>query len=114
MACDFGWDCGPTLITAGIWQDIGLHMWVRVRLAEVRPQVTVEDGIGRVDVHITLDFACAAYPEEEPFATEVAAEARENVVRLSSHPSLVLWTGNKREPLGYEDWGWKEPLAGRT
>ena len=39
-------------------------------------------------------FACAAYPEEEPFATEVAAEARENVARLSSHPSLVLWTGN--------------------
>jgi beta-mannosidase len=59
-------------------------------------------------------FACAAYPEEEPFATEVAAEARENVVRLSSHPSLVLWTGNNENLWGYEDWGWKEPLAGRT
>jgi len=28
MACNFGWDCGPTLVTAGIWQDIGLHTWV--------------------------------------------------------------------------------------
>jgi beta-mannosidase len=273
MACNFGWDWGPTLVTAGIWQDIGLHTWSGARLAEVRPQVTVEDGVGRVDVHIMLDrhregpvtiaaavagretvaritgreavltvavedpelwwprgygdqprydldvtlsdsygtldvwsrrigfrtvrldtargaftvvvndvpifvrgvnwipddvfvsrvtrdrlarrltqacdanvnyvrvwgggryesedfydladelglmvgqdflFACAAYPEEEPFAGEVAAEARENVVRLSSHPSLVLWTGNNENLWGYEDWGWKEPLAGRT
>ena len=59
-------------------------------------------------------FACAAYPEEEPFAAEVEAEARENVVRLSSHPSLVLWTGNNENLWGREDWGWKAALAGRT
>jgi beta-mannosidase len=39
-------------------------------------------------------FACAAYPEEEPIRSEVLAEARENIVRLSSHPSLVIWNGN--------------------
>ncbi|WP_416903623.1 glycoside hydrolase family 2 protein [Micromonospora echinospora] len=39
-------------------------------------------------------FACAAYPEEEPIRSEVLAEARENVVRLSSHPSLAIWNGN--------------------
>jgi beta-mannosidase len=273
MACNFGWDWGPTLVTAGIWQDIGLHTWSHARLAEVRPQVTVEDGVGRVDVHITLDrdsegpvtvaaavggretvaritgreavltvtvedpelwwprgygeqtrydldvtvsdsygtldvwarkigfrtvavdrtdgaftlvvndvpvfvrganwipddvfagrvtrerltqrllqardaninflrvwgggryesddfydladylglmveqdflFACAAYPEEEPFASEVAAEARENVVRLSSHPSLMLWTGNNENIWGHEDWSWKESLGSLT
>jgi beta-mannosidase len=273
MACNFGWDWGPTLVTAGIWQDIGLHTWRAARLAEVRPQVTVEDGVGRVDVHVTLDrdidgpvtiaaaiagretvaritgreavltvtvdepelwwprgygdqprydldvtltdsygtldvwsrkvgfrtvrldttdggftvvvndvpvfvrgvnwipddvfvsrvtrarlaqrlaqacaagvnhlrvwgggryesedfydladslglmvqqdflFACAAYPEEEPFASEVAVEARENVVRLSSHPSLVLWTGNNENIWGHEDWDWKVPLGDRT
>jgi beta-mannosidase len=273
MACNFGWDWGPTLVTAGIWQDIGLHGWSGARLAEVRPQVTVEDGVGRVEVHITLDrdregpvtvaaavagresvaritgneavltvtvedpelwwprgygeqprydldvtlsdsygtldvwsrkvgfrtvrvdqtdgaftmvvndvpvfvrganwipddvfagrvtrerlterliqardaninylrvwgggryesedfyeladylglmvgqdflFACAAYPEEEPFASEVAAEARENVVRLSSHPSLVLWTGNNENLWGHEDWNWKESLGSQT
>ena len=59
-------------------------------------------------------FACAAYPEEEPFAAEVAAEARENVIRLSSHPSLVMWTGNNENIWGHEDWGWKEPLGDRT
>jgi beta-mannosidase len=273
MACNFGWDWGPTLVTAGIWQDIGLHRWRVARLAAVVPQVTVADGVGRVDVRVTLDrdsggpvtvtaavggretvaritgreavltvtvddprlwwpigygeqprydldvtltdsygrldvwsckigfrtvrldtdggawtvvvndvpvfvrganwipddvfadrvtrarlaerftqaidanvnylrvwgggryesedfydladavglmvgqdflFACAAYPEEEPFASEVEAEARENVVRLSPHPSLVVWTGNNENIWGHEDWGWKEPLGSRT
>ncbi len=59
-------------------------------------------------------FACAAYPEEEPIRGEVVAEARENVVRLAAHPSLVLWTGNNENLWGYEDWGWKPALNGRT
>ncbi|MET0492449.1 MAG: glycoside hydrolase family 2 protein [Actinoplanes sp.] len=277
MACNFGWDWGPTLVTAGIWQGIGLQTWAVARLAEVRPQVTVAGGTGRVEVRVRLQrdtpgpvtltatvadarasfvtegdeavvsltvsdpelwwptgygdqprydldvvlsgadgvldtwsrkvgfrdvrvdttpdsegsaftlivndvpvfvrgvnwipddvfanrvtrerlagrfqqaldanvnylriwgggryesedfydladehgllvgqdflFACAAYPEEEPFATEVAAEARENVVRLSSHPSLVLWTGNNENIWGHEDWGWKADLGGKS
>jgi len=59
-------------------------------------------------------FACAAYPEEEPFASEVAAEARSNVLRLAPHPSLVLWNGNNENLWGHEDWGWKEALQGRS
>ncbi|MFF5293521.1 glycoside hydrolase family 2 protein [Paractinoplanes globisporus] len=274
QACNFGWDWGPTLVTAGIWQPIGLHGWSVARLAEVRPQVTVADGTGRVEVRVRLEraaeepvtitasvagrraqatvdgiealliltvddpelwwprglgkaalhdldltlatadgttldtwsrrigfrsvrvdtagdaytlivndvpvfvrgvnwipddvfadritrdriarrfrqavdanvnylrvwgggryesedfyelademgllvgqdfpFACAAYPEEEPFASEIEAEARENVVRLSSHPSLVLWTGNNENIWGHEDWDWKQRLAGRS
>ncbi|MEV4638659.1 glycoside hydrolase family 2 protein [Actinoplanes sp. NPDC049548] len=273
-ACNFGWDWGPTLVTAGIWQPIGLHSWAVARLAEVRPRVTVDGSAGTVEVRVRLDrdtpgpvtvaaeiageraetttegdeavvtvtvadpqlwwpigygqptryaldvtltgadgqrldawhrqvgfrsvrvdttdgaftlvvndvpvfvrgvnwipddvfadrvtpqrlaarfrqavdanvnylrvwgggryeseefydladslgllvgqdflFACAAYPEEEPFATELAAEARENVVRLSPHPSLVMWTGNNENIWGHEDWGWKEQLDGRT
>ncbi|MER5427114.1 glycoside hydrolase family 2 protein [Streptosporangium roseum] len=59
-------------------------------------------------------FACAAYPEEEPFAAEVAAEARENVTRLSWRPSLVLWCGNNENIEGHADWGWQAELDGRT
>ncbi|MFI7155312.1 glycoside hydrolase family 2 protein [Micromonospora chalcea] len=279
-ACNFGWDWGPTLVTAGIWRDIGLHAWSTARLASVRPIVTVVDGVGRVELHaevertgdepltvratvagvtaeiavpageptavvtlavadpalwwpigygdqprydldatlhaadgreldaasrrigfrsVRLDttpdahgtpfalhvndvpvfvrgvnwipddafpnrvtrerlaqrfgqaagahvnllrvwgggryesddfydlademgllvqqdflFACAAYPEEEPFRTEVEAEAREQVTRLAGHPSLVLWTGNNENIWGWHDWDWQEPLAGRT
>jgi beta-mannosidase len=59
-------------------------------------------------------FACAAYPEEEPLAAEVAAEAHEQVVRLAPHPSLVLWNGNNENHWGWHDWDWQEPLAGRS
>ncbi|MFC8846293.1 MULTISPECIES: glycoside hydrolase family 2 protein [unclassified Micromonospora] len=284
-ACNFGWDWGPTVVTAGIWQDIGLHAWSTARLATVRPLVTVADGVGRVEVVVEIErsaaeqgaaepvtvratvagaaaeavvaagertaaltvevrdpalwwprgygnqplhpldvtlhaadgreldawsrrigfrtvrldtaadehgsaftlvvndvpvfvrgvnwipddafpdrvtrrrlahrfdqavganinllrvwgggryesadfyeladslgllvqqdflFACAAYPEEEPFRSEVEAEAREQVTRLAAHPSLVLWTGNNENIWGWHDWGWQEPLAGRT
>jgi beta-mannosidase len=59
-------------------------------------------------------FACAAYPEEQPLRGEVEAEARENVVRLMPHPSLVLWNGNNENLWGFRDWGWEEPLAGES
>ncbi|MER7700423.1 glycoside hydrolase family 2 protein [Streptomyces sp. NPDC096095] len=57
-------------------------------------------------------FACAAYPEEQPLRGEVEAEARDNVVRLMPHPSLVLWNGNNENLWGFRDWEWEEPLAG--
>ncbi|MFE3516846.1 glycoside hydrolase family 2 protein [Streptomyces sp. NPDC059166] len=59
-------------------------------------------------------FACAAYPEEQPLYDEVEAEVRENLVRLSPHPSLVLWCGNNENLEGHADWGWQEKLEGRT
>lgn len=59
-------------------------------------------------------FACAAYPEDEPLRCEVEAEARENVVRLVSHPSLALWNGANENMWGYCDWGWREKLGDRT
>lgn len=46
MACNFGWDWGPTVVTAGIWQPIGLHAWSTARLAEVRPLATVDGRAG--------------------------------------------------------------------
>ncbi|MGW3356213.1 glycosyl hydrolase 2 galactose-binding domain-containing protein [Streptomyces bungoensis] len=57
-------------------------------------------------------FACAAYPEEQPLRGEVEAEARDNVVRLMPHPSLVLWNGNNENLWGFRDWDWEPELAG--
>jgi len=59
-------------------------------------------------------FACAAYPEEEPYAALVAAEAKHHVARLSSHPSLVIWNGCNENIWGYFDWNWKEKIGART
>lgn len=268
MACNFGWDWGPTLVTSGIWRPIGLHAWSGVRIADVRPLVSLHDATARVDVHVKVDggaaaevtaslgevsgqaripagrtdavitlevpdpalwwprghgdqplhelvvtagddvwrrdiglrevrlrtddgaftlavngvdvflrgvnwipddcfptrvgrdryaarlaqaceagvnlvrvwggglyesedfydlcdrlglmvwqdfpFACAAYPEEDPIGAEVAAEAREQVTRLTPHPSLVLWCGNNENIQGHAEWGWRERLQDRS
>src|SRR5262249_25538100 len=45
---------------------------------------------------------------------EVAAEDAEQVARLASHPSLVMWTGNNENIWGYWDWGWRSTLDGRA
>ncbi|MFI7504498.1 glycoside hydrolase family 2 protein [Streptomyces sp. NPDC049687] len=276
MACSFGWDWGPTLVTAGIWRPVRLERWSTARLARVRPVVTVQGRVGVVELHVDVErtrveaaltlearvgdvrgrgevagtagvvrvevpdadlwwprgygeqplyevelvlhqgnapldvwrrrvgfrsvgldtsadargtgftlvvngerlfargvnwipddvfpsrvtreryrkrlrqaadagvdlvrvwgggiyesedfydacdelgllvwqdfpFACAAYPEEQPLRGEVEAEARENVVRLMPHPSLVLWNGNNENLWGFRDWGWEGRLAG--
>ncbi|MFT5424631.1 MAG: beta-mannosidase [Phycisphaerales bacterium] len=53
-------------------------------------------------------FACALYPEDEPIWSSVEQEARDNLARLSHHPSLVLWCGSNENIWGYQTWGWKE------
>ncbi|MBD5786251.1 glycoside hydrolase family 2 protein [Cellulosimicrobium terreum] len=59
-------------------------------------------------------FACAAYSEDEPLRSEVEAEARDNVTRLAPHPSLVLWNGSNENIWGFDAWGWKVRLEGKT
>jgi beta-mannosidase len=59
-------------------------------------------------------FACAMYPEEEPFRSEVEAEARYNVARLAHHPSLALWNGCNENIWAYRDWGWKDAVKDKT
>jgi beta-mannosidase len=59
-------------------------------------------------------FACAAYAEEEPLRSEVLAEVRDNVTRLASHPSLVVFNGNNENIWGYGEWKWAPRLQGKT
>jgi beta-mannosidase len=59
-------------------------------------------------------FACAAYPEDAALRSEVLAEARDNVQRLTPHPSLVLWNGNNENIWGWFDWDWRQHLENRT
>lgn len=50
-------------------------------------------------------FACSGYPEADEYAQNVEREVRQNVARLASHPSLVLWNGNNECIMGYYLWG---------
>ncbi|MFJ4221457.1 glycoside hydrolase family 2 protein [Curtobacterium luteum] len=58
-------------------------------------------------------FACSAYPETEPIRSEVVAEARDNVARLSRHPSLVVWNGNNENIWLHDADGWAAVLGDR-
>lgn len=58
-------------------------------------------------------FACSAYPETAEMFDEIDKEVRENVSRLSSHPSLVIWCGGNECIEGFQHWGWKEQLQGK-
>ncbi|MGY0491193.1 glycoside hydrolase family 2 protein [Streptomyces sp. WG-D5] len=56
MACAFGWDWGPTVVTAGMWRPVRIERWSTARLARVRPLVTVVDGTtGRVELRVDVE-----------------------------------------------------------
>jgi beta-mannosidase len=45
MACNYGWDWGPTLVTAGIWRPIQLVQWDKARIDGLVINPTVDEGI---------------------------------------------------------------------
>ncbi|MDR1386490.1 MAG: glycoside hydrolase family 2 protein, partial [Propionibacteriaceae bacterium] len=57
MASNFGWDWGPTVVTAGIWRDIRLEAWDAARLARVRPRPRLDGPTGQIgSVQIEIDL----------------------------------------------------------
>ncbi len=65
------------------------------------------DLCDRAGVMVWQDFmlACAAYPEDPETKMEVEAEAREAIVRLCPHPSLIVWNGSNENYVAYSEWG---------
>lgn len=55
MACSFGWDWGPTLVTAGMWKPVRLEHWSTARLAAVRPHVSVDGATGRAELRVDIE-----------------------------------------------------------
>ncbi|MDR1078849.1 MAG: glycoside hydrolase family 2 protein, partial [Propionibacteriaceae bacterium] len=63
MASNFGWDWGPTVVTAGIWRDLRLELWDTARLAQVRPRAQLDSPTGQVGsvlVEVALERVPAA------------------------------------------------------
>jgi beta-mannosidase len=70
MACSFGWDWGPDLQTVGIWKQVRLERWRVVRATQTRTLATVlEDGTGRVEVHLDLDWRAPHIDDDHPAVT---------------------------------------------
>jgi len=113
MACNFGWDWGPVLVTSGIGGEIGLEEWSGARLAEVRPTITVDEGRGVVDLRAVVERADLlddssltvgarlldpAGREIDDLATSVAAD--EFDLRLSAEDAQLWWPrGYGEQPL---------------
>jgi beta-mannosidase len=96
MACNFGWDWGPALVTAGIWKPITLESWSQARLSRVRPVVTVVGTAGRVEVLVDLqseglaDHTVAATVDGVRTQVDVPAGQTSAAVVIDV-PDVALW-----------------------
>ncbi|TVT01343.1 glycoside hydrolase family 2 protein [Amycolatopsis bartoniae] len=84
MACNFGWDWGPDLVTAGIWRPLALESWRRARLASVRPLATVDGETGRVAVHVALQREDA-----DPVLVRVRCDGQEFKATVTGESTVV-------------------------
>ncbi|MCK2216332.1 glycoside hydrolase family 2 protein [Actinomadura sp. ATCC 31491] len=107
MAASFGWDWGPTLVTAGIWRPVRLESWSTARLATVRPLVTVSGGdgrgegrvTGRVEAHVELERAPSGAGRELLLTVEAAGRSvtvavppgADGAVAVLEVPAPGLW-----------------------
>lgn len=56
-------------------------------------------------------FACALYPGDKSFLTNVYLEASQQVKRMRNRASLALWCGNNEISEGWFNWGWQKSLG---
>ncbi len=105
MACNFGWDWGPTLVTAGIWRDIYLESWSGVRFAGVRPLVTeATSEQGRVEVFAELEGNPAGqtvHAKLKNLAGDVVAEAETKVTGANAQLTVNVADPERWWPRGY-------------
>ncbi|MFB4282272.1 glycoside hydrolase family 2 protein [Nonomuraea sp. MTCD27] len=109
MAAGFGWDWGPTLVTAGIWRPARLESWSTARLASVRPLVTVAGGDGRIEAHVELERTGTGAGRELTLTVEAAGHAvrraipagEDGAVAVLEVPDPDLWwpRGHGDQPL---------------
>jgi len=106
-------DCFPTRVTPEQYQQrltqaVGSNMnTLRVWGGGIFEDELFYQLCDQMGIMVWQDFmfACAAYPEEQPYYDEVEAESRDNVSKLCSHPSIVIWNGCNENVWGTFDWG---------
>ena len=58
-----------------------------------------------------LMFACAMYPGDLDFLTNVQGELEQQVPRILSHPSVVQINGNNEVDVAWKNWGLQESYS---
>ncbi len=56
-------------------------------------------------------FACALYPGDKSFLTNVRLEASQQIERMRNRTSLALWCGNNEINEGWFNWHWQESMS---
>jgi beta-mannosidase len=99
--CQFGWDWGPRLVTAGIWRDIRLEAWEGNRIESVRVtqhhtsegqvSLTLEPELARRESGLTCrwELSFGRVPVAEGTGTQIVVE----------HPQLWWPNGQGAQPL---------------
>ena len=99
-ACNFGWDWGPEVVTAGIWRAVRVESWSGVRIAALRPAASA-DGLLRLAVELeheeqpTAEVTCRIAGQ-----VAVAAVGGAGIIELQV-PEAELWwpRGYGEQPL---------------
>lgn len=112
MACNFGWDWGPKLVTAGIWRPAALETWATARLARVRPLITVAGAggrVGHVAVHCSIERTGTAGPltvvveiAGARASIDVGSDADTATLELEVRDPDLWWPRSLGEPALYD------------
>ncbi len=100
--CNFGWDWGPTCVTAGIWRPIRVVGFSEGRIDDVH--VKQAHGKGKVDLSTSvaieapgrqaLSARMTVTLEDEPVSSETVAVKRKKAVFAQTIKSPRLWWPN--------------------
>jgi beta-mannosidase len=52
-------------------------------------------------------FACAMYPADAAFMSQVSQEIKQHIPRLASHASVVYFNGNNEVDVAWKNWGFQ-------
>lgn len=66
----------------------------------------IADELGILIWHDMM-YACSMYPADSVFLSTVSKEIRQQVRRLSRHPSVLIWAGNNENEAALRD-NWSE------
>ena len=103
MACNFGWDWGPALVTAGVWKPVHVTRWRTARFDGVRVLATLDETMGRLVVHADLataepDVLARASVRVTVGGVSAQSPARPHTVVEAAVPDASVWW-----PRGYGD-----------
>jgi beta-mannosidase len=82
-SCNFGWDWGPTLVTAGIWRNISIVAFDTARITDV---VVTQDHSRRDVVGLDVDVSAELVDSDASLEAQVKLIYKGNVVACERRP----------------------------